>query len=224
MRFIVEPAIGFNYLLGTPKVAPRYFEQWIRSGDTVYDVGANKGQMALVFARLVGPAGRVIALEPAANEFRSLERNVGLNSLGYVRAINAAAAQESGTVVFEYNPSYPSQGKLASVEPSYVVPGVDRITVPAIALDELLQSERAPDIIKIDVEGAAAGVLRGAQRILDAAPGIFIELHGPEEQAAVKTELVARGYIVQNMSGERVADPTGAWQNPLWCYRRRRDS
>jgi FkbM family methyltransferase len=48
---------------------------------TVVDVGANKGQMALIFAALVGPFGTVVAIEPAPGPFASLQRNVRLNNL-----------------------------------------------------------------------------------------------------------------------------------------------
>ena len=64
-RFIVEDGIGVNYAIGTDAAAPRHFTRWVRPGMTVYDVSANKGQMALLFANLVGPTGRVVAFEPA---------------------------------------------------------------------------------------------------------------------------------------------------------------
>src|SRR5262245_27460113 len=39
--------------------------QCVRSGDTVFDIGAHVGIYTLLFSDRVGPTGRVIAFEPA---------------------------------------------------------------------------------------------------------------------------------------------------------------
>lgn len=219
-RFVVEPGIGFSYAMGREDAAPRYFAPWVRAGMTVYDIGSNKGQMALLFASLVGDTGRVLAFEPAPKEFASLSRNLEINGLTFVRPRQAAVAESAGTLTFEYAPDHPTQGKLASVEASYRVSGTESITVETLSLDDLRDHEPLPDLIKIDVEGAAASALRGASGVLeDASPRIFIELHGPEEQAGVRDELLSRGYVAETLSGERVPDPTDGWHSPLWCFK-----
>ena len=219
-RFVVEPGIGFTYAIGLEAAAPRHFASWIRPGMTVYDLGSNKGQMALLFASLVGDTGRVLAFEPAPHEFDSLRRNLEINGLTFVHPRQAAVADSAGTLTFDYTPDHPTQGKLASVEQTYTVSGAEAITVQTLALDDLRDHEPPPDVIKIDVEGAAAAALRGAAGILeDASPRIFIELHGPEEQAGVRDELLSRGYVAETLSGSRVPDPTDGWHSPLWCFR-----
>ena len=219
-RFVVEPGIGLNYALATDAAAPRFFCDKIRTGMTVYDLGANKGQMAMLFAALVGPTGRVLAFEPAPAECASLERNVSLNGLSQVRVINAAAAEKAGEMTFTYADNRPTQGKLAEVEPTYVIPGASVLRVRTVALDDLLAEEPPPDVIKIDVEGAAASVLRGAHRILDeVGPSIYLELHGPEEHAALADELLSRGYWVESLDGRTIADPAREWHSPVWCHR-----
>lgn len=220
MHFVVEPGIGLTYALGSDAAAPRHFVRHIRAGMTVYDVGANKGQMALLFAALVGPSGRVVSFEPSPPEYACLDANVRLNRLQHVRVVHAAAAEAEGELTFTYSADRPTQGKIASVEPTYVVAGAESFTVPTVSLDSLLASEPFPDVIKIDVEGAAAAVLRGAARILDEGrPDLYIELHGPEEQAGVRDELLGRGYVARTMAGEVVADPTDGWHSPLWVSR-----
>ena len=219
LRFVVAPGMGLNYAWGTEAAAPRCFARWIRTGMTVYDVGANKGQMALLFARLVGPQGRVVALEPVPDEFASLCQNVELNDLRQVRAIPAAAAATAGNLPFTYSADRPTQGKLRDVETTYANPGARVLHVRTIALDDVAAEEPMPDVIKIDVEGAAAAVLRGAKRILEGArPGIYIELHGPEEQAGLRDELQSKGYTLTSLSGEIIPDPVAHWRSPLWCH------
>lgn len=218
-RFTVAPGIAVSFALGTDAAAPRHFARWIRPGMAVYDVGANKGQMTLVFASLVGPSGRVVAFEPAPDEFGQLVRNVGLNQFGWVRTMAAAAAESAGTMVFTYSADLPSQGKLRDVEVTYEIPGAKSFTVPTVSLDDVAREERPPDVLKIDVEGGAAAVLRGARRLLDEIrPRIYIELHGPEEQSGLRDELQLRGYRLLTMDGRTVTDPVAEWHSPLWCH------
>src|SRR3954468_546190 len=51
----------------------------LQRGDTFIDVGANEGYFSVVAARLVGPTGRVIAIEPQSRLARVLERNFAIN-------------------------------------------------------------------------------------------------------------------------------------------------
>ena len=220
IQFVVEPGIGLTYALGTDAALPRHFAHKVQTGMTVYDVGANKGQMALLFAALVGPSGTVVALEPAPSEYDSLCRNLKINRLAHVHPRRVAAADTDGDLVFTYTADRPTQGKLRDVEPTYVNRGADTFSVRGLTLDALLEDEPRPDVIKIDVEGAAASVLRGAGRVLEeVGPNIYLELHGPEEQAGVKESLLSRGYVAETLAGERVLDPTSGWFSPLWCHK-----
>src|SRR5262245_49548095 len=45
----------------------------LRPGDTVVDVGANRGMFALAASRLVGETGRVVCFEPNPNCFQILD-------------------------------------------------------------------------------------------------------------------------------------------------------
>lgn len=220
MRFIVEPGIGVSYALGTQAAAPRFFAKWVRPGGTVYDVGSNKGQMALIFAALVGPSGRVLAFEPAPHEYKSLARNIRINRLDNVRVFDAAAAERRGEYTFAYSGEQPTAGKFVDVGERYVSEGADRFPVLAVPLDEMLAEEPAPDLIKIDVEGAAATVLRGAKRIIEQwSPIVYVELHTAEEQAGVRDNLLVQGYVARTLGGDVVADPQAGWTSPLWCSR-----
>jgi FkbM family methyltransferase len=214
--------MGLTYALGDSAAVPRCFAPRVRPGMCVYDLGANKGQMTLLFAALVGPTGRIVSLEPAPAEFAHLTNNVKINSLSNVETIQAAAADREGELTFTYAAGRPTQGKLRDVERTYVIPDADTFTVRALTIDSLVNDRRRPDVIKIDVEGAAASVLRGAARLLSqSSPVIYLELHGPDEQAGVRDELLTRGYVAETLDGARVLDPTDGWHTPLWCYRPR---
>ncbi len=55
MRFVVGPGIGISYAMGLGTYHFDFLRSRCRPGMTVYDIGANRGQMALFFARQVGP-------------------------------------------------------------------------------------------------------------------------------------------------------------------------
>ena len=129
------------------------------------------------------------------------------------------AAESEGELAFAHAPDRPTQGKLLDVEATLVIEA-DTLTVPTRPLDDVLDDEPPPDVMKVDIEGAAASALRGATRVLEeVGPPIYLELHGPEEQAGVRDELLTRWYVAETLDGERVVDPTVGWHSPLWCHK-----
>jgi hypothetical protein len=64
-------------------------------------------------------------------------------------------------------------------------------------------------------------VLRGGAALLGSppasAPVVYIELHGPEEQAGVRDYLIGAGYEARTLDGRVVRDPTVEWATPLIC-------
>lgn len=218
-RFTVSPSMGVNYALGTHAAIPREMAKLARPGMTVFDVGANEGQMALAFARLVGPTGAVVAIEPAPECFTALQRNLALTGVEHVRSLQAALSDAPGTAKLMFFPEARTQNKLATVEETYR-PGAQprEVDVAALTVDMLAATAGVPDLLKIDVEGAAAAVLRGARETLASrAPIVYIELHGPDEQAGVRDSLLASGYSARRLDGSLVRDPTAEWASPLIC-------
>ena len=217
MRFVVRPAMAFTFAWRSPEQWD-WFRQRLAPGMVVYDIGANRGQMALAFARAVGPGGKVISFEPVPALFGDLKRNVEMNALQWVVPVEAAASDQGGQASFLFEPTFATQGKLDGCEPAYVVARQCQ-TVRTVALDEVAGRDYpAPQFLKIDTEGGAAKVLAGAQRVLrEDRPAIYIELHGPEEQRAARDLIQKSGYVLRRLSGEVVNDPTERWINPLWC-------
>ena len=177
------------------------FRRIVRPGFTVLDVGANVGAYTVLFAQWAGPAGRVIAFEPAPASIAGLRRQLQLNGLaGRVDVVEAAVAGTVGTASFE------SDGASGANALGAGAGGAHTITVTTTTIDAFC-AERGlrPDVIKIDVEGAELDVLRGARRTLQAASiAVFVEFH-PSAWAA-------RGIAPQDLraelaSQELVAEP-----------------
>lgn len=222
LRYVVRPSMGATYALGIDATNVRFLAAKIRPGATVFDIGANRGQAALFFARRVGPEGQVRSFEAVPSVFGDLKRNVALNSLSHVRPVRLALSDSAGEATLRYNPHRSTTGRLSEVKLVRADPEAEDLVVQTDTLDRLMaEGYPMPDVLKIDVEGTAAAVLRGAGRLLDtSAPAVYAELHGPEEQAGIKDELQARGYVVETLDGERISAPTSGWFSPLWCYRK----
>ena len=73
---------------------------YLRPGETVIDVGANQGMMAMTAAIAVGPGGQVFAMEPHPGTFRLMQNNLRMNGVTNVFARNVAVGSFQGTVGF----------------------------------------------------------------------------------------------------------------------------
>lgn len=159
----------------------------IKPGAICIDVGANIGVHAIRMAKLVGPSGHVVAIEADPSLAERLERNLELNAIANARIVTAAAAEHSGDSFMLFRPSsdHPNRGMASLVDKGY--PGGDSIRVESMAIDEL--SLPRVDLIKIDVEGAEEGVLRGATRTISKhRPVLIVEA---TTNAGARAELMA---------------------------------
>ena len=220
-KYVVAPGMGATYAFGAKAYGGALWSRRIREGMVVYDIGANCGQMSLMFARLVGGRGRVLSFEPSPTQYDLLLRNVALNQLGArVRPQRLALSSAAGRAQFLYDEDFPTQGVLSHVEPSNRPPNPSVIEVETIRIDDVVAraDERPPDVLKIDVEGGGAEVLRGARATLATTrPAVYIELHGPEEQAGVRDYLQSIGYRLWRPDGSEVHDVISRWEGALWC-------
>jgi FkbM family methyltransferase len=167
---------AFRYLTWNP-VELAAFRAALRPGDHAVDVGANVGAYTLLFARCVGLAGRVLALEPAPEAFRGLVRHVALNGFGaQVTALSVAASDRAGAACLAVD-GFQGTNHLVSGASA----GSAAIEVRTETLDELCERERiTPALVKVDVEGAELAVLRGAAETLRRRAerlSLFVEMH-----------------------------------------------
>jgi FkbM family methyltransferase len=165
----------------------------VRPGMTCWDIGANVGFYTLLFAELTGNSGNVFAFEPFPGNVGLLRRHVEINKFSTVKVFPVALADFDGTVGFDPGPNS-CMGHLA-------VDG--RLTVPCSRLDTLLEAReiQPPDLIKIDVEGAEARVLRGAMQALGKRPVVFLATHGKSVHNECVNLLRGCGYSVQSLDG-----------------------
>lgn len=138
------------------------FLKSLRTGDTVWDVGANIGIYALFAAKAVGMQGHVVAIEPEPRTRALLERNIILNNLHNVTVLDCALGKEN-TIRMLYSSATPNPGSHSLAQRTDYRVKRKGISVPTIKGDTLIQQKKvyAPHILKIDVEGAEMDVLTG---------------------------------------------------------------
>lgn len=78
-----------DHLIGLAEVflLDNYPASLLQEGDLVVDLGAGIGDFAILASRRVGPEGKVIALEPNAEDYQLLKINVERNDCPNVTAL-----------------------------------------------------------------------------------------------------------------------------------------
>ena len=173
------------------------------------DIGAHKGLFSIVHLAL-GPRHRAVLLEPSAPLAREAAALMRLNDAAdRSEVLTAGAGAENATrrIVTD---------ALGFAQPADGSTGED---VPFTTVDSLC-AERGlvPSIVKIDVEGAEAGVVRGARTTLKThRPIVCLELHFDvlerrgESAGALLEDLASLGYRFESTTGQTL---------PIWRLRR----
>lgn len=147
-----------------PNITDLLFDNF-RDETVFLDVGANIGFFSIVAARQF-PKLSVHAFEPNQSIYARLQRNIDLNrNLTNLEAFPFALSNFSGnTTLFMPSPNDSNQG-LSSLGDAIegVTKGMSQ-TTPVKQLDELYEnSTQKVSVIKIDVQGFEAEVLKGGE-------------------------------------------------------------
>ncbi|HSD10773.1 MAG TPA: FkbM family methyltransferase [Candidatus Binatia bacterium] len=159
--------------------------------DVLLDVGANSGIYSILCALGQTAPRHVIAIEPAPPVLDLLLKNLYLNRLGNrIQVIAAAAGETDGFVELTLPTTDPSVGTVrvqSGAEAARIVPRgalwrlePGRVWIPIRAIDSLVEQGTIPPptVVKVDVEGFEASVLRGMRRALASSVRVLLlELH-----------------------------------------------
>lgn len=164
------------------------FRQFVRSGDTVVEAGANIGGLTLPLAGLVGAGGKVLAFEAQRPIHALLTTNLMLNGLQQVWAERVALGAQGGSIKVPVH-DLSLAGNFGGVS----LGGEAGEDCPLRTLDSYgLTSLK---LIKIDVEGAESEVIDGAhQTITRLRPVLYVENDRKEKSAALIKRILDLGY------------------------------
>jgi len=174
------------------KVYDREADFISKIGWTVFDLGANVGLFTIQQARR---GAHVFAFEPNPDCYRRLSKAIVANELtSQVSILNYAvgSAPGSGTMLVP-DSKWTTMGCVIPVDssnsghtPPVKITSLDRI-VPSLDVARI-------DLLKIDVEGAEVGVLRGAARTLELVERIVLECHSRDLLDQVGMFLDGHGF------------------------------
>jgi len=153
----------------------KIIRQEIAPGMVTLDIGANIGYVTLIMAGLVGPSGKVFAIEPDSQNFGILTKNIEVN--GYANVVipfQIGVSNVSGVSRFYLS----DKSNLHSMTPTKHTNSWIDITLETI--DEFMKDKGCPEFIKMDIEGHEVEALDGMFNTLQAASSpvkILIEVH-----------------------------------------------
>lgn len=138
---------------------------------TVIDVGAALGTFQLYEAF---PDCKHFMIEPIAENAPYLEKLCA--KLGDADYLIAAASTQSGTMTLQVNADLVHSTTVTGTQQP-IAPSIEQRTISTVTLDQLCQDKQLPPpyLIKIDVDGNEAEVLKGAVGILPQTEYLVIE-------------------------------------------------
>ena len=175
------------------------FATSIRSDDVVWDVGANLGVFALLAADRA-PNGHVVAFEPFEPTAHRLEANVELSEPpAPVEVVDIALWNETGWTKLGVD-----RNELGTQTPTLDPrDGQEEIVAIQAIGDDLVDQGQlpAPDVVKVDVEGAELPVLDGLEQTLNNCRLVYVEDHsalwgGEDASEELHDRLEGHGFEV----------------------------
>jgi FkbM family methyltransferase len=146
----------------------------LKPGMNAVDIGGNIGYYAMLEARLVGPQGKVIAIEPMPDNSEQLCNNVKNNGYENIDIHKMAIGDQDGSAVMYISP----RSNWHSLHPPPTAKG--EMKVPVSTLDSLVMPYNLPsvDLVRMDLEGYEIVVIEGMKRTLEKyCPRLLVEIH-----------------------------------------------
>jgi len=168
------------------------FEQIVKPGWHVADIGANIGMHTQALSRIVGQDGWVYAFEPQRLVFQTLCANMANNSIKNVDCERLGLGDYNGKIrVEEADPE--QRNNFGSMQLGHSQ-SIGHVNI--MCLDSYLDG-RPLHFMKADIEGMEEACLRGAQKTLTKFDTIlYLENEDPEKSPALLELLKTMGYDI----------------------------
>ncbi len=144
----------------------------IKRNFVIVDIGSHVGDNMIHFSQLVGEFGKVYCFEPNLDNYLLLQKNISINKISNVIAINSAVSDNNGMVnlIISHNDTTNHRISKAGIYGNSVV------RIRSDSLDNLLYNRDKIDLIKIDVQGWEIKCVLGMKKIIDQnSPTLIIE-------------------------------------------------
>ena len=178
----------------------RLYEQFVKPGDLVFDVGSHVGDRIGAFRRI---GARVVACEPQPALVKTLRLIYGRDKSVTIEPV--AVGRSAGQIELKINVDNPTVSTASDdfVKAADGAPGWQgqnwgkSITVGMTTLDALIARHGMPAFMKIDVEGFEAEALGGLTQPVPALSFEFTTIQRDVAQACIQ-RCAELGYVRYN--------------------------
>lgn len=160
---------GIEHLAITEEPEKSYYETFGEDIFRICDLGAYKGDSALMFGRAFPRLSEVIAFEADERSFKKLSETAALTEYPHITPVNCALSDECGRTSF-----------VSSASRGSGIAGKNRRSKTVTVEKRTLDSFRLRDIdlIKYDVEGDETAALKGSiETVLGCRPSLAVSLY-----------------------------------------------
>ncbi len=154
----------------------------VNNGMRILDIGANIGYYALMEASLVGPQGKVYAVEPSIENIKLLKKNIEVNRFENIIGTENIAISDKNSKARFYVSEKSNLNTLSNPNNSFnklLKLKKDFVEVQTLTVDKFLENKPAVDFIRMDVEGYEINIFKGMKKTLKSKHPlkIFFEAH-----------------------------------------------
>lgn len=199
-----------------------HLDQLAAPGMTMLDIGAHVGYYSCRYAKDLGANGRIFSFEPHPRTFATLQHNV--QHLPQVTAVQLALADQEGNAELHDYLMMSASGSLhydesmvalqkSQTHDTDIAPRIDQtfaaqtFTVRTTLVDDFLSTQgiEQVDLVKMDIEGAEIGALRGMRRTIANSPNMVLVMeYNPQALKAFGHDPVAALEEVQALGFNQI--------------------
>ena len=189
-----------------------FYINYLQEGMTAFDVGANIGELSLLFSRFVGSSGQVHSFEASQSTFDKLSTVCKIANYPQITLNHLAVSdQEKILRLNVYSEEYSGWNSLANRPLENYGINIKPIgieDVQSITLDQYCDKNKIEfiDLLKMDVEGAEYQVMLGAKSLFKSKKvrccifefgGTTFDMRNTPEE--IESFLASCGYSISNI-------------------------
>jgi FkbM family methyltransferase len=194
----------FHVLPSGQKAVREALEATLKPGDVFIDAGANIGAFTLLGARLVGPEGRVIAVEMMPDTAGRLRNHLAINGLDWVEVVEQALSDRAGQELVARAPRLLA-GQASIARKTFRTDDLVEHRVRTTTLDDLAAGLDRIALLKVDLEGAEAQAFAGGREMLGRTDAVVFEAWAGSDQGEDgKSGLTGAGFEMRQIDGNNI--------------------